>query len=139
MLMVTGCRFQVSGLAGLLVLTLAFSGFACAGEQGGNSQGEKGNAVSGQESPAVAATEATHDSVVQASTPAGTIGEAEQYRDDCRMQTHILKEDMSKVEVEDFTARVTYRVQANLNGGGDKNLGELLDDIDVPAYRGLCG
>jgi hypothetical protein len=55
------------------------------------------------------------------------------------MQTYIFKEDMSKAEVKDFTARVTYRVQANLDGSGDKSLGELLDDIDVPAYKGLCG
>jgi hypothetical protein len=38
-----------------------------------------------------------------------------------------------------FTARVAYRVQANLNGGGDKNLGDILDDLDVPAYDFLCG
>ena len=55
------------------------------------------------------------------------------------MQIYIFKEDMNKAEVKDFTARVTYRVQANLNGGDDKNLDELLDDIDVPAYRDLCG
>ena len=55
------------------------------------------------------------------------------------MQTYIFKEGMSKAEAKDFTARVTYRVQANLNGGDDKDLGDILDDIDVPAYRGLCG
>jgi hypothetical protein len=55
------------------------------------------------------------------------------------MQTHIFKEDLSEVEAKDFAARVAYRVQANLNGGSDKNLGDILDEIDVPAYRGLCG
>ena len=34
-----------------------------------------------------------------------------------------------------FTARVAYRVQANLNGG-DKNLGDILD---APASAFLCG
>jgi len=55
------------------------------------------------------------------------------------MQVHIFKEDMSKAEVTDFTSRIAYRVQANLNGGGDENLGDILDDIDVPTYKGLCG
>jgi hypothetical protein len=32
-----------------------------------------------------------------------------------------------------------YRVQANLNGGGEKNLGDILDDLDVPAYDIICG
>jgi hypothetical protein len=44
----------------------------------------------------------------------------------------------SSVEAKDFTARVTYRVQANLNGG-EKNLGDILDDLDIPAYDILCG
>jgi len=106
-------------LAGLaLVLMLAFSG--CAGAL--DARGEKGYATADQ-----------------ASTSASAIGEAEQYRDNCRMQIYIFKEDMNKAEVKDFTARVIYRVQANLNGGDDKNLDELLDDIDVPAYRDLCG
>ncbi|MBA3490943.1 MAG: hypothetical protein H0T55_02560 [Rubrobacteraceae bacterium] len=55
------------------------------------------------------------------------------------MQTHIFKEDMSKAEAEDFTSRITDRVQANLNGGGDKNLGDILDDLKIPAYDKLCG
>ena len=55
------------------------------------------------------------------------------------MQIHIFKEDMSRTEARDFTARVTYRVQANLNGGGDKNLNDILDDLDIPAYDILCG
>jgi hypothetical protein len=32
-----------------------------------------------------------------------------------------------------------YRVQANLNGGGEKNLGDILDEMDVPAYDIICG
>jgi hypothetical protein len=55
------------------------------------------------------------------------------------MQTFIFKENMGRAEARDFTARVTYRVQANLNGGGDKNLGDILNDLDVPAYDSLCG
>ena len=128
---------KASGFAGLaLVLVLSFSGFACAGEQGEDTQDDKGHTATGQ---AREVTEATHDSAVQASAYSGVIGDAAQYRDSCRIQAHIVKKDMSKTEVKDFTARVTYLVQANLNGGGDKNLGELLDDIDVPAYKGPCG
>ena len=55
------------------------------------------------------------------------------------MQTHIFKANMSRAEARDFIARVTYRIQANLNGGGEKNLGDILDDLDVPAYGILCG
>jgi hypothetical protein len=51
------------------------------------------------------------------------------------MQTYIFKVDMSKAEAKDSTARVTYRVQANLNGR-NKNLGYILD---IPAYDFLCG
>jgi hypothetical protein len=45
---------------------------------------------------------------------------------------------MSRTEARDITPRVTYRVQANLNGG-EKNLGDIRDDLDVPAYDLLCG
>jgi hypothetical protein len=61
------------------------------------------------------------------------------YRVDCRMQTHIFKEEMSRTEARDFKVRIAYRVQANLNGGDDKNLGDIMDDLDVPTYKGLCG
>jgi hypothetical protein len=134
-------RYQASGFV-LLVLMLASGGFACAGEQNGNVGGEKGYVASGQASTDEAAakgSEAAHDASVQASASADAIGDSGQYRHSCRIQTYIVKEGMSKAEVKDFNARITYRVQANLNGGGDKNLGELLDDIDVPAYRGFCG
>jgi hypothetical protein len=47
-------------------------------------------------------------------------------------------ENMGRDDAKDFNARVTYRVQANLNGG-EKNLGDILDDLDVPAYDFLCG
>jgi hypothetical protein len=30
------------------------------------------------------------------------------------------------------------RVQANLNGG-EENLGDILDDLDIPVYDILCG
>jgi hypothetical protein len=110
--------------------------FACAREQARDAPGEKeaaGKAVT------EAGSEATHEPSVQASTSAGSTGNGDHYTLDCRMQPHIFKEVMSRAEAKDFTARVTYRVQANLNGGGDKNLGGILDDLDVPAYDFLCG
>ena len=126
----TGYRLQVSGFAPLvLALMLACACFGCAGEQTGNASSEK----EGVE------VEATHDPSVQASTSAGAAGNVDHYRADCRMQTYIFKENMSKAEAKDVTARVAYQVQANLNGGGDKNLGDILDDLDVPAYDFLCG
>jgi hypothetical protein len=84
-------------------------------------------------------SETTQEPSVQASTSAGTAGKGDHYRVDCRMQTYIFKEGMSRAETKDFTARVTYRVQANLNGGGEKNLGDILDDLNVPAYNLRCG
>jgi hypothetical protein len=83
-----------------------------------------------------ASSETTHDPSVQGGTSAGATGNVDHYRVDCRMQTYIFKEDMSRADAKDFTARVTYRVQANLNGGSDKNLGDI---PDVPAYDFLCG
>jgi len=132
---VSGIRFQASGFAAL-VLVLACACFGCAGEQAGDAPGGKqgvGRSVTR------AGSEATHDPSVQASTSAGAAGNVDHYRADCRMQTYIFKENMSKAEAKDFTARVAYQVQANLNGGGDKNLGDTLDDLDVPAYDFLCG
>lgn len=127
-----GFRFQASGFVCLvLVLTLAFACFACAGERAGDAAGQTNDTES-----AGVGTEAT-PADVRASD--GAIDGAEQYRLSCRMQTYIFKEDMSKAEVEAFTSRITSRVQANLNGGDDKNLGDILDDIDVPTYKGLCG
>jgi hypothetical protein len=133
----SGYRLQVSGFAPLvLALMLAFACSGCAGEQAGNASSEKegvGKTETG------AGIEATHDPSVQGGTSAGATGNVDHYRVDCRMQTYIFKEDMSRAEAKDFTARVTYRVQANLNGGGDKNLDDILDDLDVPAYDFLCG
>jgi hypothetical protein len=128
---------QVSGFAPLvLALLLAFPTFGCAGEQARDAPGEKaglGRTVT------EAGSEAIHESSVQASTSAGATGNVDHNGLDCRMQTHIFKEDMSRVEAKDFTARVTHRVQANLNGGGEKNLGDILDDLDIPTYDILCG
>jgi hypothetical protein len=130
---------QPSGFAPLLLaLMLAFASLACAGEQAGNAQGEKED-VARSQTTAGAGTKATNDMSVQASTSASVAGDADYYKVECRMQTHIVKGDMSKAEVKDFTSRITDRVQANLNGGGDKNLGDILDDLDVPAYDILYG
>ncbi|MDQ3863516.1 MAG: hypothetical protein M3317_08470 [Actinomycetota bacterium] len=111
-----------------MALMLAFTSFACTGEQASNAQDEKGGAGKVVAKP-----------VGQAGTPAGATSSAEHYRLNCRMQTHIVKENMSEAEARDFTARVTYRVVANLDGSGNKDMGEILDDIDVPAYKGICG
>jgi len=128
---------QVSGFATLvLAFVLALTTFGCAGEQPRDAPGEKEDAG---KTVTEAGSEATHEPSVQAGTSAGATGNVDHYRLDCRMQTHIFKEDMSRTEARDFTARVTYRVQANLNGGGDKNLGDILDDLDIPAYDILCG
>jgi hypothetical protein len=132
----SGYRFRVSGFAPLvLALMFAFAGFGCVGEQAEDAPGDKEGVG---KSETEAGIEATHEPSVQASTSAGATGNVDHYRLDCRMQTHIFKEDMSRAEAKDFTARVTYRVQANLNGGGDENLGDILDDLDVPAYDFLC-
>jgi hypothetical protein len=131
----SGYRFRVSGFAPLvLALMLAFAYFGCAGEQAGNASSEKEGVRKSE-----AGSEATRDPSLQVGTSARATGNVDHYRVDCRMQTYIFKENMSRAEAEDFTARVTYRVQANLNGGGDKNLGDILDDLDVPAYDFLCG
>jgi hypothetical protein len=133
----SGYRFRVSGFAPLvLALMLACACFGCAGEQAGNASSEKGGVG---ETETEAGLEATHVPSVQAGTSAGASGNVDHYRVDCRMQTYIFKEGMSRAEAKDFSARVTYRVQANLNGGGKKNLGDILDDLEVPAYDFLCG
>jgi hypothetical protein len=116
-----------------LALTLAFACFACAGERAGDAAGQ----ADGKKSAGVG-TEVDH-ALGQVRASDSATGNVGQYRRSCRMQAHIFKEDMSKAEVKDFTSRIAYRVQANLNGGDDKNLGDILDDIDVPTYKGLCG
>ena len=130
---------QPSGFAPLLLgLMLAFANLACAGEQAGNARGDKED-VARSQTTAEAGAKATNGMSVQASTSASVAGDADYYKVECRMQTHIVKGDMSKAEVKDFTSRITDRVQANLNGGGDKNLGDILDDLKIPAYDMLCG
>jgi hypothetical protein len=120
----------------VLALGLACACFGCTGEQARNaSGGEEGVGMTETE----AGSEDTYDPSVQGGTSAGATGNVDHYRVDCRMQTYIFKENMSRSEARDFTARVTYQVQANLNGGGDKNLGDILDDLNVPAYDFLCG
>jgi hypothetical protein len=107
---VSGIRFQVSGFAAL-VLVLAFACFGCGGEQARDAPGGKGGAGKIETR---AGSEDTYDPSVQAGSSAGASGDVDHYRVDCRMQTHIFKEDMSKAEAKNFTARVTYQVQANL-------------------------
>ena len=116
-------------------MLLAFPAFGCAGEQAKDAPGEK---VGVGKTVTEAGSEATHEPSVQASTSAGATGNVDHYRLHCQMQTRIFKENMSRAEARDFTARVTYRVQANLNGS-EKNLGDILDDLDIPAYDILCG
>jgi hypothetical protein len=133
----SGYRFQASEFVCLiLALTLAFACLACAGERAGDAHADSGQA--GDTESERVGTEVTQ-APVQVRASDSPIGAAGQYRHNCRMQIHIFKEDMSKAEVKDFTSRIAYRVQANLNGGGDKNLGDILDEIDVPTYKGLCG
>jgi hypothetical protein len=129
----SGYRFQISGLA-LLVLVLAFACFGCVGEQARDASGGEEGAGKTE-----ASSEDSNDPWVQGSSIAGTGGDVDHYRVDCRMQTHVCKVEMSRTEARDFKVRVAYRVQANLNGGDDKNMGDILDDLDVPAYKGLCG
>ncbi len=114
---------------------LAFASFACAGEQAGNAHTtpRQASATTG------AGVEVTRGSSVRESASDSAIGNARQYRLSCRLQTHIFKVDMSKAEIKEFNSRITYRVQANLNGGGDKNLGDILDELNIPAYDTLCG
>jgi hypothetical protein len=134
----SGYRSRASGaVRPALALIVAFSGFACAGEQAWDAHRASGQAGATKE--AGTKTEAAQGSSTRASSSAGAIADVEQYRTSCRMQTHVFKESMSEAEAKDFTSRVTYMVQANLNGGDDKNLGDLLDEIGVPSYKGLCG
>jgi hypothetical protein len=129
----SGYRFQISGLA-LLVLVLAFACFGCVGEQARDASGREEGAGKPE-----AGSEDSNDPWVQGGSIAGAGGDVDHYRVDCRMQTHVFKEKMNRTEARDFKVRVAYRVQANLNGGDDKNMGDILDDLDVPAYKGLCG
>ena len=124
---------KVSGFVAL-VLVLAFACFGCVGEQARDASGGEEGAGKTE-----AGSEDSNDPWVQAGSSAGAGGDVDHYRVDCRMQTHIFKEEMSRTEARDFKVRVAYRVQANLNGGDDKNLGDILDDLDVPAYDSLCG
>ena len=124
----------------MLALMLAFTSFACTREQAGNAQVEKGDAGNVVAKPETEeGSLAARGSSGQAGTSAGVTSHAEHYRLNCRMQTHIVKENMNEAEAKAFTARVTYRVVANLDGSGNKDMGEILDDIDVPAYEGICG
>jgi hypothetical protein len=129
----SGYRFQVSGLA-LLALVLAFACFGCVGEQARDASGGEEGAGKTK-----AGSEDSNDPWVQGGSSPGADGDVDHYRVDCRMQTHIFKEEMSRTEARDFKVRIAYRVQANLNGGDDKNLGDIMDDLDVPTYKGLCG
>jgi hypothetical protein len=123
---------KVSGFVAL-VLVLAFACFGCVGEQARDASGREEGAGKTE-----AGSEDSNDPWVQAGSSAGAGGDVDHYRVDCRMQTHIFKEEMSRTEATDFTTGVAYRVQANLNGGDDKNLGDILDDLDVPVYDSLC-
>ena len=117
---------------------LAFASFACMGKQVGNAHTAPRQATA-TKATTEAGVEVTRGSSVRKGASDSAIGNAGQYRLSCRLQTHIFEEDMSKAEIKEFNSRITYRVQANLNGGGDKNLGDILDELNIPAYDTLCG
>jgi hypothetical protein len=82
-------------------LVLAFGCLGC-GEQARDAPGGKGGAGKIETR---AGGEDTNDPSVQAGSSAGASDDVEIYRADCRMQTHIFKEGMSRAR--DFTASVT--------------------------------
>jgi hypothetical protein len=58
---------------------------------------------------------------------------------DCRIQAHALEEGMDAQESEAFADEMGDRLVEDMEAGGDKDVGDILDDMGVPAYEEQCG
>ena len=58
---------------------------------------------------------------------------------DCRIQAHALEGGMGAQESEAFANEMADRLVEDMEAGGDKDVGDILDDMDVPAYEEQCG
>jgi hypothetical protein len=120
-----------------LALMLTLTSIACSGEQTTNARSEKGGVRKVPMNSDTTLPSASGDSAVRASASVGAVGDARHLN--CRAQTYIVKEGLNNAETKDFVARITNRVLANLDGSGNKDMGEILDNIGVPSYKGFCG
>lgn len=57
----------------------------------------------------------------------------------CRMNTYALEQGMDTEESEAFGTELGNRLVDDTEAGGDKDLGDVMDDMGVPSYEEECG
>ena len=58
---------------------------------------------------------------------------------DCRIQAYVLEEGMDAQASEAFGEEMGNLLVEDMEAGGDKDVGDILDDMGVPAYEDQCG
>ena len=58
---------------------------------------------------------------------------------DCRIQAHALEEGMDAQASTAFGDEMADRLIEDMEAGGNKDVGDILDDMGVPAYEEDCG
>ena len=56
----------------------------------------------------------------------------------CRGETYSIEQGMSAQESEAFGTEMGNRLADDIEAGGDKDMGDILDDMGVPAYKEEC-
>lgn len=57
----------------------------------------------------------------------------------CRMRAYVLKNNMSEAEIEAISEEIADRMISDIEAGGHKDVGDIMDDMGVPKYIAQCG
>jgi hypothetical protein len=57
----------------------------------------------------------------------------------CRILAYVAEENMSEAEAADFSEEIANRMVEDMDAGGHKDMGDIMDDMGVPAYKEECG
>ncbi len=60
------------------------------------------------------------------------------YENECRMRTYAVEQGMASAESTAFANEIADALADDIEAGGDKDLGEVLDELGVPAYEDVC-
>jgi hypothetical protein len=70
--------------------------------------------------------------------PTGLQPSPEFYEWNCRGETYVIEQGMSAQESEAFGTEMGNRLADDIEAGGDKDMGDILDEMGVPAYEEEC-
>ncbi len=89
---------------------------------------------------ASAAAEVTSEaSALPTVDPSASVDTSRMENFDCRIQTYAIEEGMDAQGSQVFAEEMADRLVEDMEAGGNKDVGDILDDMGVPAYEEQCG